>query len=240
VSPAAPLLEVRDLDVHYGRIHALRSVSLEVGEGEIATLIGANGAGKTTTLRTISGLLKPSGGEIRYRGEPIGGLAPDQIVRRGISQSPEGRKIFPNLTVQENLDLGAYIRRDKEGTKRDLERVFALFPRLHERRRQRGGTLSGGEQQMLAIGRALMSAPRLLLLDEPSLGLAPLLVEQIFKTIVEINKEGVTVLLVEQNAHMALRIARHGYVLETGRVTLKDDAARLAANEEVKKAYLGG
>jgi branched-chain amino acid transport system ATP-binding protein len=236
----APLLEVAGLDVHYGHIHALRGVSLAVREGEIVTLIGANGAGKTTTLKTISGLLRPSGGAIRYRGEDIARLPPDEIVRRGISQSPEGRKIFANLSVRENLDLGAYIRRDKDGVQRDLARVFALFPRLRERARQAGGTLSGGEQQMLAIGRALMSAPRLLLLDEPSLGLAPLLVEQIFKTIVEINKEGTTVLLVEQNAHMALGIARRGYVLETGRVTLEDEAAALAGNAEVKKAYLGG
>ncbi len=236
---AAPLLEIRALDVYYGNIHALKGVSLEVRAGEIVTLIGANGAGKTTTLKTISGLLRPQRGTIRYAGEDIAALPPEAIVRRGISHVPEGRRIFPNLTVQENLDLGAYARADRGGVRRDLERVFALFPRLRERRRQLGGTLSGGEQQMLAIGRALMSAPRLLLLDEPSLGLAPLLVEQIFRTIVEINREGATVLLVEQNANMALRIARRGYVLETGRVVLSGEAADLAANDEVRKAYLG-
>jgi branched-chain amino acid transport system ATP-binding protein len=239
VSAGEPILEVCDLDVYYGNIHALRGVSLEVREGEIVTLIGANGAGKTTTLKTISGLLRPRAGSIRHRGEEISKLAPEAIVRRGISLVPEGRKIFPNLTVQENLDLGAYTRRDGR-IKDDLERVFGLFPRLRERRRQMGGTLSGGEQQMLAIGRALMSAPKLLLLDEPSLGLAPLLVEQIFRTIVEINREGVTVLLVEQNANIALRTARRGYVLETGRIALYGEAAKLAANEEVKRAYLGG
>ena len=234
------VLEVKDLDVHYGGIQALKGVSLEVGEGEIVTLIGANGAGKTTTLRTISGLLRPTSGSVRYRGEEITRAPPESIVWRGISQSPEGRKIFANLTVQENLDLGAYVRRDREGIASDLERVFTLFPRLRERRRQAGGTLSGGEQQMLAMGRALMSRPKLLLLDEPSLGLAPLLVEQIFKCIREINAQGTTILLVEQNANQALKVAHRGYVLETGRVTLRDAAAALAANPQVRESYLGG
>ncbi len=234
------LLGVKDLDVHYGHIHALKGISLEVRAGEIVTLIGANGAGKSTTLRTISGLLRPTAGSIRYLGEDLTRLAPETIVWRGISHSPEGRKIFANLTVQENLDLGAYIRRDRDGVRAELERVFDLFPRLRERRRQAGGTLSGGEQQMLAIGRALMSRPRLLLLDEPSLGLAPLLVEQIFRCIKEINAQGTTILLVEQNANMALKVAHRGYVLETGRITLEDAAARLAANPDVRKAYLGG
>ncbi len=240
-STKEPVLEVCDLDVYYGAIHALKSVSVEVREGEVVTLIGANGAGKTTTLRAISGLLRPRAGTIRFRGRSLVGLDPASIVALGISHAPEGRKIFANLTVQENLDLGAYLRaRDRDGVRRDLERVFALFPRLAERRRQLGGTLSGGEQQMLAIGRALMSRPQLLLLDEPSLGLAPLLVEQIFRTIREINAEGTPVLLVEQNANQALKLARRGYVLETGRVELADDAAKLAANEKVKACYLGG
>ncbi len=234
------LLEIRDLDVHYGHIHALKGISIDVRQGEIVTLIGANGAGKSTTLRAISGLLRPSGGSIRYAGEAIDRLAPERIVRLGLSHSPEGRRIFANMTVQENLDLGAYIRRDAAGIRADLERVFTLFPRLRERRRQAGGTLSGGEQQMLAMGRALMSRPKLLMLDEPSLGLAPLLVEQIFKCIREINAQGTTILLVEQNANQALKIARRGCVLETGKITLRDDAQKLAENPEVKKAYLGG
>jgi branched-chain amino acid transport system ATP-binding protein len=234
------LLEVADLDVHYGGIHALKGVSLEVREGEVVTLIGANGAGKSTTLRTISGLLRPTAGSIRYRGEDIARVPAEDIVWRGISHSPEGRRIFANLTVQENLDMGAYVRRDRDGVRADLERVYSLFPRLRERRRQAGGTLSGGEQQMLAMGRALMSRPALLLLDEPSLGLAPLLVEQIFKTVREIAAQGTTILLVEQNANMALKVAHRGYVLETGRVLLRDDASALAKNEDVKRAYLGG
>ena len=234
------LLEVDAIDVHYGAIHALRGVSLEVRDGEIVTLIGANGAGKSTTLRTISGLLRPSAGTIRYRGQDLTRVPAEQIVWLGVSHSPEGRKIFANLSVQENLDMGAYIRRDGDGVRSDLERVFTLFPRLRERRRQAGGTLSGGEQQMLAMGRALMSRPALLLLDEPSLGLAPLLVEQIFKCVREINAQGTTILLVEQNANMALKVAHRGYVLETGRVLLRDSAAALAANPDVKKAYLGG
>jgi len=234
------LLEVTDLDVHYGAVHALKGVSLTVAKGEVVTLIGANGAGKSTTLRAISGLLRPSGGEIRYAGESILARAPQDLVRLGISHSPEGRRIFANLTVQENLDLGAYIRNDRDGIRADLERVFGLFPRLHERRRQAGGTLSGGEQQMLAMGRALMSRPKLLLLDEPSLGLAPLLVEQIFRCVREINGQGTTILLVEQNANQALKAAHRGYVLETGQVTLTDEGSKLLANEEVRRAYLGG
>ena len=234
------LLEVEGLDVYYGAVHALKGLSLRADSGEIVTLIGANGAGKTTLLRTISGLVRSRAGRVRFEGQDITRLPPHEIVGLGISQTPEGRLIFANLSVGDNLELGAYRRRDRAGIQADRKRVFALFPRLEERRRQNAGTLSGGEQQMLAIGRSLMSKPRLLLLDEPSLGLAPLLVREIFKTIQEINRAGVTVLLVEQNAHMALSVAGRGYVLETGRVRLEDRADRLLQNEEVKRAYLGG
>ncbi len=235
------MLEIDRLDVFYGNIHALKEVSLRVNEGEIVTMIGANGAGKTTTLRTISALLSPRSGSIRFRGERIDDRAADDIVRLGISQSPEGRQIFANLTVSENLDMGAYTRRDRDGIRKDREMIFHLFPRLCERLHQRGGTLSGGEQQMLAIGRALMSKPTLLLLDEPSLGIAPLLVAQIFEKIAELNREQrLTILLVEQNAHLALRVAHRAYVLETGHVELEGDAKQLAIDPRVKAHYLGG
>jgi branched-chain amino acid transport system ATP-binding protein len=235
------MLEIKNLGVNYGAIVALHGISLSVPNGKIVTLIGANGAGKTTTLKTISGLLKPNGGEIFYDGKDIAGLPPHQIVARGISQSPEGRMIFANLTILENLQLGAYLEKDRHIVGRELERVFVLFPRLKERETQIAGTLSGGEQQMLAIGRALMSRPRLLLLDEPSLGLAPLLVKTIFEKIVEINREqGLTILLVEQNANLALEISHFGYVLETGKVVLQGDSAELRQNPKVKSAYLGG
>ena len=233
-------LTVESLDVYYGAVHALKGVSLRVEAGEIVTLIGANGAGKTTLLRTISGLIPARAGRVTFEGKDITKVPPHEIVALGVSQSPEGRMVFANLSVEDNLELGAYRRRDRDGIKHDRDQVFQLFPRLLERRRQLSGTLSGGEQQMLAMGRALMSRPRLLLLDEPSLGIAPLLVRDIFKTIVEINRTGTTVLLVEQNAHMALGIAQRGYVLETGRVVLEDAAAKLAANDEVRAAYLGG
>jgi branched-chain amino acid transport system ATP-binding protein len=235
------MLEIKNLVVNYGAIAALHGISLSVPDGKIVTLIGANGAGKTTTLKTISGLLKPGSGEILYGGKNIAGLPPHQIVAHGISQSPEGRMIFANLTVLENLLLGAYLQKDREIIRRELERVFVLFPRLKEREKQIAGTLSGGEQQMLAIGRALMSRPKLLLLDEPSLGLAPLLVKTIFEKIVEINREqGLTILLVEQNANLALEISHFGYVLETGKVVLQGDSAELRQNPKVKSAYLGG
>lgn len=237
---AKPMLKIDDINVYYGAIHALKGISLEVDEGEIVTLIGANGAGKSTTLRTISGLLKPKTGGIVFQGEDIAGVPAHEIVKRGISQVPEGRRIFAEMTVRENLDLGAFTRKDKDGIAADMKHVFELFPRLEERRDQVAGTLSGGEQQMLAMGRALMSRPKLLLLDEPSMGLAPLLIREIFNIIVDINKSGTTVLLVEQNANMALSIASRAYVLETGRITLSGSAAELAASEEVKKAYLGG
>ena len=233
------LLALENVDVFYGAIHALRGVSVEVGEGEIVTLIGANGAGKTTTLRAVSGMLKPSAGHIRYQGAEIAGLKPHQLVGRGLCHAPEGRGIFPNLTVSENLRLGAFLRRDEHGIRQDLERGFSLFPRLRERATQLAGTLSGGEQQMLAIARALMARPKLLLLDEPSLGLAPTLVETIFETIQEINKQGVTILLVEQNAHLALGIAHHGYVLETGSVVQTGTGQELLKSPEIRKAYLG-
>jgi len=233
-------LSVENLDVYYGAVHALKGVSLHVEAGEIVTLIGANGAGKTTLLRTISGIVPARSGIVSFEGRVITKLPPHEIVGLGVSQSPEGRMVFANLSVEDNLELGAYRRRDREGIKKDREQVYQLFPRLLERRRQLSGTLSGGEQQMLAMGRALMSRPKVLLLDEPSLGIAPLLVRDIFKTIVEINRAGTTVLLVEQNAHMALGIAQRGYVLETGRVVLEDTAAKLAANDEVRAAYLGG
>ena len=236
----APMLKIDNLHVYYGAIHAIKGVSLEVNQGEIVTLIGANGAGKSTTLRTISGLLKPKEGTIAFEGQPIGGVPAHEIVKQGISQVPEGRRIFAEMTVMENLELGAFTRSDKDGIKADLKMVFERFPRLEERKEQQAGTLSGGEQQMLAMGRALMSRPRLLLLDEPSMGLAPLLIREIFSIIVDINKTGTTVLLVEQNANMALSIAHRAYVLETGRITLSGDAKELAASEEVRKAYLGG
>jgi branched-chain amino acid transport system ATP-binding protein len=235
------MLEIKNLIVNYGAIIALHGISLSVPNGKIVTLIGANGAGKTTTLKTISGLLKPNSGEIFYDAKNIAGLPPHQIVARGISQSPEGRMIFANLTVLENLQLGAYLQKDRETVRHELERVYVLFPRLKEREKQIAGTLSGGEQQMLAIGRALMSRPKLLLLDEPSLGLAPLLVKTIFEKIVEINREqGLTIFLVEQNANLALEISHFGYVLETGKVVLQGDSAELRQNPKVKSAYLGG
>jgi len=234
------MLEVRDIDVYYGGIRALDGVSLDVAEGELVTLIGSNGAGKTTTLRTISGLLHPKRGSIVYDGAPIHTLSPYQIVQRGISHCPEGRHIFANLTVDDNLRLGAVQRRDRAAVRRDREWVYSLFPVLEQRLGQLGGTLSGGEQQMLAIGRALMSSSRLLLLDEPSLGLAPILVETIFAVLREIKASGRTILLVEQNAYLALEIADRGYVLETGRLILHDTAEALRANAEVERSYLGG
>lgn len=234
------MLTVNDINVFYGAIHAIKGVSLEVNEGEIVTLIGANGAGKSTILRTISGLLKPKTGSIQFEGQEIAGMPAHEIVKTGISQVPEGRRIFAEMSVLENLELGAFTRKDKDGIKADMELVFERFPRLKERIGQLAGTLSGGEQQMLAMGRALMSRPRLLLLDEPSMGLAPLLIKEIFAIIQDINKTGTTVLLVEQNANMALSIAHRAYVLETGRITLSGDAKKLAASDEVRKAYLGG
>ena len=233
------MLEVENIHVYYGNIHALRGVSLTVDEGEIVTLIGANGAGKSTTLFTISGLLRPREGSVRLEGEDLSIYPAHEVVGKGVCQVPEGRRIFTRLSVQENLEMGAFTRTDRDGIKRDLERVFNLFPRLSERRSQVGGTLSGGEQQMLATARALMSSPRLLLLDEPSMGLAPMLVESIFETVQEINREGTTILLVEQNAQMALQVAHRGYVLETGEVALSDSAANLRQNEMVQKVYLG-
>ncbi|MFW5811823.1 MAG: ABC transporter ATP-binding protein [Alkalispirochaetaceae bacterium] len=234
------MLELKGVNTYYGNIQALKDVDIRVDEGEIITLIGANGAGKSTTLMSISGIVQPKEGEILFQGKPINGMDPDQIVSLGISQVPEGRRIFPHLTVRENLDLGALLRRDSDGIKRDLDYVFELFPILGRRRNQPGGTLSGGEQQMLAISRALMARPKLLLLDEPSLGLAPLIVRQIFGVISTINKEsGTTVFLVEQNANLALQLAHRGYVMETGRVTMTDTTDRLMDNEEVRKAYLG-
>ena len=236
----ADMLEIKDIHVYYGAIHAIKGVSLTVRQGEIVTLIGSNGAGKSTTLRTVSGLLKPKEGDILFEGESIAGRPAQSIVKLGISQVPEGRRIFANMTVMENLELGAFTRDDSDGIEADMKMVFERFPRLLERKEQAAGTLSGGEQQMLAMGRALMSRPRLLLLDEPSMGLAPLLIREIFNIIVDINKTGTTVLLVEQNANMALSIAHRAYVLETGRIALYGDAKELAASEEVRKAYLGG
>jgi branched-chain amino acid transport system ATP-binding protein len=233
-----PVLDVRELHVSYGEIPALKGVSLAVGTGEIVALLGNNGAGKTTTLRALSGLLTPRAGHVGFDGQSIAGIAPHVIVRLGIAHVPEGRRVFNRLTVQENLDMGAYTRGDS-GIRDDLDRVFALFPRLGERRRQIAGTLSGGEQQMLAIGRALMASPRLLLLDEPSMGLAPVLVEQIFETVIRINRQGTTILLVEQNAALALEIARRAYVLETGTIVLSGVSADLRQNEAVRRAYLG-
>jgi branched-chain amino acid transport system ATP-binding protein len=233
------LLEVHDVHAYYGNIHALKGVSLTVEEGEIVTLIGGNGAGKSTTLRTISALLHPRAGAVYFDGEELSHYQAHEVVAKGIAMVPEGRGIFSKLSVEENLDLGAFLRRDKAGIARDLERSFELFPRLRERRRQVAGTLSGGEQQMLAIARALMTRPHLLLMDEPSMGLAPILVEGIFRTVQDINQEGVTILLVEQNAHMALQVASRGYVLQTGKIVLADSAASLQKNEMVQKSYLG-
>jgi len=243
VSAAAPtrpaVLEVEGIDAFYGTIQALHGVSLDVREGEVVTLIGANGAGKSSTLRAINGVLHPRRGKIRFEGADITRASPHSIVKSGIAQSPEGRRLFPRLTVVENLEMGAFQRNDKAEIRSDMERVFELFPRLRERRDQKAGTMSGGEQQMCAIGRAMMARPKLLLLDEPSLGLAPIFVERIFEIIEEINKQGVSILLVEQNALMALDAADRGYVLETGRVVLADDAKALKGNEQVRKTYLG-
>lgn len=233
------MLEVNDIHTYYGNIHALKGISLKVEKGEIVSLIGGNGAGKTTTLRSISGLLKPRQGDITLEGEEISDIPAHDLVYKGISMVPEGRGVFARLTVEENLDMGAFSRNDKAGIQQDLERVYVLFPRLKERRNQVAGTLSGGEQQMLATGRALMARPRLLLMDEPSMGLAPILVEGIFDTIQQINQEGTTILLVEQNATMALGIAHRGYVLQTGAIVLSDTAEHLRTNEMVQKAYLG-
>jgi branched-chain amino acid transport system ATP-binding protein len=236
----APALEVKDLVVNYGVITALHGVSLSIRQGHIVTLIGGNGAGKTTTLRAISGLLKTKSGAVIYRGENVSNIAPHKIVKRGLAHVPEGRMVFANLTVLENLELGAFLRRDRENLPRDYEFVYSMFPRLKERLRQMAGTLSGGEQQMLAIGRALMSKPSFLMLDEPSLGIAPLLVKTIFEKIVEINRQqGITMLLVEQNANLALEVSHYGYVLETGKIILQAPSQELRANPAVKKAYLG-
>jgi branched-chain amino acid transport system ATP-binding protein len=235
----ASMLDVRDIHTYYGNIHALKGISVTVDKGEIVTLIGGNGAGKTTTLNTISGILKPRNGEIFLEGERIDELPPHKVVAKGVCQAPEGRKIFGRLTVTENLEMGAFARTDGPKIKVDMERVFTLFPRLKERARQVGGTLSGGEQQMLAIGRALMSNPRVLLLDEPSMGLAPMLVQDIFQIITDINEQGTTILLVEQNANMALSVAHRGYVLESGNIVLQGSAAELRENPQVREAYLG-
>jgi branched-chain amino acid transport system ATP-binding protein len=233
------LLEVKDVHTFYGNIEALKGISIEVEEGECVTLIGSNGAGKSTTLRSISGLTPPRQGSIRFQDREITETPPQEIVSMGVAHSPEGRHVFSRMTVHENLMLGAYLRRDESGIKEDLDRVFSLFPRLKERERQKGGTMSGGEQQMLAIGRALMAQPTLLLLDEPSMGIAPILVERIYETIAEINKQGTTILLVEQNANFALDVSKRAYVLETGAITLHDQSAALRENPEVQKAYLG-
>ncbi|MDF1590419.1 MAG: ABC transporter ATP-binding protein [Desulfobacterales bacterium] len=234
------MLELKNVETFYGNIQALKGINIDISEGEIIALIGANGAGKSTTLMSICGIVPPRFGEILFRGAPIHGLPPNKIVSLGICQVPEGRRIFPYLTVLENLDMGAFLRKDREEIKRDLDYIFELFPILAERRHQAGGTLSGGEQQMLAISRALMAKPRLLLLDEPSLGLAPLVVKRIFDIIKKINSENrTTIFLVEQNANLALKVAHRGYVMETGRITLTDSAANLLSNESVKKAYLG-
>ena len=232
------MLEIEDLHVYYGEIHALKGISLRVAQGEIVALLGNNGAGKTTTLKTISGLLRPRTGRVLLEGRPIHDLVAHQIVARGVAHSPEGRKIFNRLTVSENLEMGAYLRSDA-AIRQDMDRIFELFPRLRERRQQTAGTLSGGEQQMLAMGRALMARPRILLLDEPSMGLAPILVEQIFETVADINRQGTTILLVEQNAAIALSVAHRGYVLETGSIALTGGAAELSEHPEVQRAYLG-
>ena len=234
-----PILELADVHSYYGSIHALKGISLEVRDGEIVTLLGANGAGKSTTLRSINGLNRPRQGSIRFQGRDITSTAAHDIVKRGIAQSPEGRRLFPRMSVTENLEMGAFQRNDRAGIREDMDHVFELFPRLQERRQQKAGTLSGGEQQMCAIGRALMARPKLLLLDEPSLGLAPIFVERIFEIVKTINQEGTSILLVEQNALMALDAADRGYVLETGRIVLADDAKALKTNEEVRKTYLG-
>jgi branched-chain amino acid transport system ATP-binding protein len=232
-------LEVEDINTFYGNIQALKGITIQVEEGECVTLIGSNGAGKSTTLRSISGLTPPRTGSIRLAGEEIALLPPQEIVRLGICQSPEGRKCFQRMTVRENLELGAFLRRDSTGIRNDLDRVYDLFPRLKEREAQKAGTMSGGEQQMLAIGRALMGEPKVLLLDEPSMGIAPILVERIYETIAEINQQGMTILLVEQNATFALGVSRRGYVLETGAVVMSDESEKLRTNPEVQKAYLG-
>jgi branched-chain amino acid transport system ATP-binding protein len=236
---ATPILEIEDIHTYYGSIHALKGISLTVDEGEIVTLLGANGAGKSTTLRSINGLNRPRQGSIRFQGRDITSAAPHEIVKLGIAQSPEGRRLFPRMTVTENLEMGAFQRKDKSEFKQDMERVFELFPRLQERRNQKAGTMSGGEQQMCAMGRALMARPKLLLLDEPSLGLAPIFVERIFDIVKQINQQGTSILLVEQNALMALDSAHRGYVLETGSIVLADSAAALKTNEQVRKTYLG-
>ena len=234
-----PLLDVQDTHTYYGNIRALRGISLSVDRGEVVCMIGSNGAGKTTTLKTIIGTLRPRRGQITLGGERIDGLTSDKIVRRGVAQAPEGRRIFPRMTVLENLELGAFAREDQEHVREDMERVFTLFPRLKERLQQKGGTLSGGEQQMLAIARALMARPKLLLLDEPSMGLSPILVDAIFRTIRDINQQGTTILLVEQNARMALRVAHRGYVIQTGRIILHDTARALLQSDLIRKSYLG-
>ncbi len=234
------MLKVNDLQVYYGAIHAIKGITFEVNQGEIVSLIGANGAGKTTTLHAVSGLLKPTSGEISFLSSKINNLSADKIVKRGIAHVPEGRRVFAKLSVQENLELGSFLVKDKNFIKNEYERVLTLFPRLKERLKQMAGTLSGGEQQMLAIGRALMSNPKMLLMDEPSMGLAPILVKEIFEIIKECNKQGMTILLVEQNAKMALNISNRAYVLETGKVVMSDNATNLLGDEKVKKAYLGG
>jgi branched-chain amino acid transport system ATP-binding protein len=236
---ATPILQLNDVHTYYGSIHALKGISIEVNDGEIVTLLGANGAGKSTTLRSINGLNRPRQGQIRFQGRDITSTQAHEIVKRGIAQSPEGRRLFPRMTVTENLEMGAFQRDDRAGIREDMDRVFELFPRLQERRNQKAGTMSGGEQQMCAIGRALMARPKLLLLDEPSLGLAPIFVERIFDIIKQINEQGTSILLVEQNALMALDAAHRGYVLETGRIVLADSAASLKTNEQVRKTYLG-
>lgn len=234
------MLKIDDINVYYGNIHALKGVSLDINEGEIVTLIGANGAGKSTLLKTISGLLKPKTGDILFEGKSISGKVAQAIVKQGLSHVPEGRRVFANMSVEENLELGAYLRKDKQGIREDFEKVYQLFPRLHERRKQLSGTLSGGEQQMLAMGRALMARPKLLLLDEPSMGLAPLLVKTIFRIIEEINKTGTTILLVEQNANMALSIADRAYVIETGKIVISGSSEELNQSDQIRMAYLGG
>jgi branched-chain amino acid transport system ATP-binding protein len=239
MSSAKTLLQLENVHSYYGNIHALHGISLYVNQGEVVTLIGANGAGKSTTIRTISGIMHPREGSVFFEGQPIHDIPAHELVGRGIAQSPEGRRIFPRLTVQDNLLMGAYLRNDKKEIEADTERVFGLFPRLKERRKQLGGTLSGGEQQMRAIGRAMMARPRLLLLDEPSMGLAPVLVEGIFEIVKTINQQGTTILLVEQNALMALEVAQRGYVLQSGSVVLTDEASALLKNEMVRKVYLG-
>ena len=234
------ILQIKDFVVSYGGIEAVKGISFDVPKGDIVTLIGANGAGKSTTLKTIAGIVKPKSASILFEGEEISGKTPDYIVSKGITLVPEGRRVFPNLTVSENLKIGAYLRKDKQAVQKDAEHVYELFPRLKERSWQLAGTLSGGEQQMLAVGRALMSSPKLIMMDEPSLGLAPLVVQDIFSIIRQINSEGITVLLIEQNAEMALQVANRAYVLESGRITLTGTGAELAASDRIKKAYLGG